>query len=109
MTLKMTKKQKLLIEFLSGFMAENDYSPSYREIAAGMGLKSVASVAEHIDNLVAIGALRRVPGEPRSLEVVDLSYPETTSLFKAKLAVVGEDDAAVLRKAADILGVDLTA
>ena len=107
MAVKLTKKQKLLLDFLTNFMAENDYSPSYREIASGMGLKSVASVAEHIDNLVALGALKRDPGEPRSLKVVDLSYPETTSLFRAKLAVANEEDATTLRKAAEILGVSL--
>lgn len=108
MAVKLTKKQKLLIDFLGNFMAEHDYSPSYREIASGMGLKSVASVAEHIDNLVALGALKRAPGEPRSLQIVDLSYPETTSLFRTKLAVATEEDAETLRKAADLLGLDLS-
>lgn len=107
MTVKLTKKQKLLVEFLDNFMIEHDYSPSYREIAAGMGLKSVASVAEHIDNLVTIGALKRVPGEPRSLQVVDMSYPETTELFRSRLAGATEEDAEILRKAAEILGINL--
>lgn len=108
MAVKLTKKQKQLIAFLDNFMVENDYSPSYREIAAGMGLKSVASVAEHIDNLVALGALKRDPGEPRSLQIVDLSYPETTSLFRAKLSVASEEDAEILKKAANILGLDIS-
>lgn len=108
MAVKLTKKQKQLIAFLDNFMVENGYSPSYREIAAGMGLKSVASVAEHIDNLVALGALKRDPGEPRSLQIVDLSYPETTSLFRTKLSVASEEDAEVLKKAANILGLDIS-
>lgn len=107
MTVKLTKKQKLLIDFLTDFMQNHDYSPSYREIASGMGLKSVASVAEHIDNLVALGAIKRTPGASRSLEVVDLSYPETTALFQSRLANASTEDAEILLKAAHILGIDL--
>lgn len=107
MSVKLTKKQKLLLDFLSEFLKTHDYSPSYREIAAGMGLKSVASVAEHIDNLVAVGAIRKAPGMARSLEVVDLSFPETTALFKSRMLGATEEEAEVLRKAAEILGVEL--
>ena len=59
MRYKLTKKQKRLMDFLAEFIAEHDHSPSYREIASGLGLKSPASVAEHIDNLVALGFLKR--------------------------------------------------
>ena len=107
MTAKLTKKQKHLVDFLSDFLATHDYSPSYREIAAGLGLKSVASVAEHINNLVEIGALKRTPGTSRSLEVVDLSYPETTALFQQKIASASDDEVEILEKAAIILGIEL--
>jgi len=107
MTVKLTKKQKLLIDFLTNFMQTHDCSPSYREIADGLGLKSVASVAEHIDNLVMLGALKRTPGASRSLEVVDLSYPETTALFRARLATATPEDAEILTQAAHLLGIDL--
>lgn len=107
MAVKLTKKQKLLIDFLTDYMQAHDCSPSYREIAEGLGLKSVASVAEHIDNLVLLGALKRTPGASRSLEVVDLSYPETTALFRTRLASVAPEDAEILTKAAHILGIDL--
>ena len=105
---KITKKQKLILDFITSFSDTHDYSPSYREIAAGLGLSSVASVAEHITNLVNLGALRKVPGAARSLEVVDLSYPETPALFRFKLATATPDEAAILNNAATILGLDLS-
>lgn len=108
MSNKLTKKQKLILDYIAEFSTTHDYSPSYREIAAGLGLSSVASVAEHINNLVAFGALRKVPGTARSLEVVDLSYPETTELFRFKLATATPDEAAILNNAATILGLDLS-
>ena len=103
-----TKKQKLILDFIAQFSEEHNYSPSYREIAAGLGLSSVASVAGHINNLVHIGALRKVPGAARSLEVIDLSYPETTALFRFRLTTATPDEAAILSNAAAILGLDLS-
>ena len=107
MALKLTKKQKRLMDFLQDFQNNHDYSPSYREIAAGLGLRSVASVAEHIDHLVQQGFLKRSTGASRSLEIVDLSFPETTTLFKQRLEFASEADREVLLQAAEILGLDL--
>ena len=104
----LTKKQKLILDFITEFTTTHDYSPSYREIAAGLGLNSVASVAEHINNLVALGALRKSEGAARSLEVVDLSYPETTELFQFKLSTATPEEAAILTDAAGILGISLS-
>ena len=105
---KLTKKQKQIIDFISEFTRENNYSPSYREIMAGLGLSSVSAVAEHVENLVEKGALRKTPGAARSLEVVDLSYPETTELFNRKISNSdSEDEIKILLKAAKILGLNL--
>ena len=107
MSVKLTKKQTILLDFIKEFMETHDYSPSYREICAGLGLKSPASVAEHINNLVAIGALKKHDGEARSLEVVDLSYPETTALFKTRLLNATPEEEKILHDAASILGLDV--
>ncbi len=107
MSVKLTKKQSAVLDFISDFQRTHDYSPSYREIAAGLNLTSVSSVAEHVDHLVALGALKRSPGAARSLEVVDLSFPETTALFQTRLLTAKPDEVAILRKAGKILGIDL--
>lgn len=108
MKAKLTKKQALIIDFIKEFSARQGESPSYREIMSALGLTSVSAVAEHIDNLVKKGALRKVPGIARSLEVVDMSYPETTALFQNCLAHTNPEDTKILQQAAEILGVDLT-
>ncbi len=107
MTTKITKKQLAVLNFLEDFTGENGYSPSYREIQEGLGLSSVSAVAEHIDNLVAKGALRKVPGAARSLEVLDYKHESTVNLFKAKLMDCSEEDAKILKLAAEVLGLDL--
>lgn len=107
MKTKLTKKQMLIIDFIKDYFAREGESPSYREIMAALGLSSVSAVAEHIDNLVAKGALRKVPGEARSLEVVDLSYPETVELFRFRIAGASEQEVGILKQAAEILGIEL--
>ena len=107
MAIKLTKKQLAVLNFLEDFTEENGYSPSYREIMSGLGLSSVSAVAEHIDNLVSKGVLKKVPGAARSLEVLDYKHEETVSLFKAKLMDASDDERKTLLAAADVLGLDL--
>ncbi|MBR3177421.1 hypothetical protein IKF27_01275 [Candidatus Saccharibacteria bacterium] len=107
MSVKLTKKQTAVYNFIKEFIEENGYSPSYRDVMSGLGLSSVSAVAEHVDNLVRLGALRKAPGAARSLEVVDITYPETTSLFKLRLEVSTPAEKDILKKAALILGLNL--
>lgn len=107
MATKLTKKQLAVLDFLEDFTEERGISPSYREIQAGMGLSSVSAVAEHIDNLVAKGVLRKVPGAARSLEVLDFRHEETVELFKVKMLEASAEEKEILLKAAKILGLDI--
>ena len=109
---RLTKKQRAVYDFIDEFIKEKGYSPSYRDISAGLGLSSVASVAEHINNLIALGALKKSEGSARSLEVIDFTHPETVALFKNKLLELSVDparakDTETLKKAAQILELEL--
>ena len=108
MSVKLTKKQQLVYDYIADFIDIQGYSPSYRDICAGLGLSSVSAVAEHIDNLVTLGALRKVPGTARSLEVVDYTYPETIALFRSKMENATEEELEILRKCAKILDIDIS-
>ena len=107
MTIKLTKKQLLLLDYIEDFTRNNGHSPSYREIMAGLGLRSVSSVAEHIEHLVEKGIIVKKPGAARSLEVVDYRHEETTALFNHALTTASAEDQATLRAAAEILGLNL--
>lgn len=63
----LTKKQKKTLDFISSFIEQKGYSPSYREIAVGLKLNSVATVAQHVDTLVAKGLLVKGNNSARSL------------------------------------------
>jgi len=59
-----------VIDFLSSFTAKNGYSPSYEEIAAGLGLNSLATVHKHVTNLQTKGMLQRAHNRSRSIDVL---------------------------------------
>jgi len=65
-----TKKQRELLNFVDNFISGHGYGPSYREIKAGLGYSSVATVALHIDNLIIKGYLRKNSNRARSLELI---------------------------------------
>src|SRR5271155_1384848 len=65
-----TRRQKEVLDFLESFVARNGYSPSFEEIARGMGLKSLATVHKHITNLEKKGLLDRVHNRSRSIDVL---------------------------------------
>ncbi len=70
-TTRPTKKQHELLAFLSDFIAEHGYSPSYREIMKGCNYTSVSTVALHIKNLILRGHIVKRGSSARSLEVVN--------------------------------------
>ena len=65
-----TRRQKEVLDFLSGFTAQNGYSPSYEEIASGLGLNSLATVHKHVTNLQSKGLLQRAHNRSRSIDVL---------------------------------------
>jgi len=64
----LTERQRRVMDFIAGFLRENGYSPSFQEIADGLGLNSIATVHKHIGSLERKGYLRRGHNQSRSLE-----------------------------------------
>lgn len=70
---KTTKKQRELLSYIETFIKQNNFSPSYREIMKAMGYKSVSTVANHIDNLIERGYIKKGKSGIRMLEIVSVS------------------------------------
>ncbi len=70
-----TRRQKEVLDFLSSFTSRNGYSPSYEEIAAGLGLSSLATVHKHVTNLQTKGLLQRSHNRSRSIDVIPQRSP----------------------------------
>jgi len=65
-----TRRQRELYDFISRFVAENGYSPSFEEIKVGMGLSSLATVHKHVTNLEKKGLLTRDYNRSRSIDLL---------------------------------------
>ena len=66
----LTRRQREIFDFISGFVTEQGYSPSLEEIASAFGLSSVATVHKHVKHLVDKGYLRKAWNRSRSVEPV---------------------------------------
>ena len=80
-----TRRQKEVIDFLSSFTTRNGYSPSYEEIAAGLGLSSLATVHKHVTNLQGKGFLQRAHNRSRSIDVLPQRTAKTKSFDRLPL------------------------
>lgn len=79
MSVRPTKKQQELLNYIEQFVAEHGYGPSYREIMRGCGYNSVATVALHVNSLISRGHLTKRDHSARSLEVIKQSGATTSS------------------------------
>ena len=82
----LTKRQKEVLDFISSFVDENGYCPSFEEIARGLDLASLATVHKHISVLEAKSYLKRGFNQSRSLELA----PRYLQEQKRAKAPVGE-------------------
>lgn len=67
----LTPRQSQVLAVVSRAVQDKGFPPSVREIAQSVGLSSPSSVKHQLDALEAKGYIRRFPGLPRALEVVD--------------------------------------
>ena len=73
-----------ILRCIAAYSVEHGYPPSYREIAAAVGLRSPSSVAGHIAHLRAEGLLQETAnGRPRASSAqrtlaLERSAPKTT-------------------------------
>lgn len=66
----LTPKSKAVYEFIREYINENGYAPSYEEIMAHFGFRSVATVHKYIQRLMREGFIRRVKGKHRGIELM---------------------------------------
>jgi repressor LexA len=66
----LTKRQREILDYIDGFIADQGYAPSFEEIAEHFGYSSLATVHEHLSNLERKGYIRKAYNESRSIELV---------------------------------------
>jgi repressor LexA len=87
MAMALTKRQKEFLDFLAGFLEKRGYSPSYEEIADGLGLASLATVHKHIMALESKNYVKRGFNQSRSLELAPKFYEEQRQFHPQPMGV----------------------
>jgi repressor LexA len=67
--MKLTKRQKEILDFLSEFIDRNGYSPSMEEIAEHFHFASLNAVFKHLESLEKRGHLHRDPNRARAIQL----------------------------------------
>lgn len=75
-----TGPQRALLRFIQNFIAGAGFSPSFAEIAEGMGLKSKGPVHDMIQRLADRGYLSFTPGVARSIVIIH-QHPHVSSAY----------------------------
>lgn len=94
---KLTKRQRQILDFLGDFEGANGYAPSYREIAAHIGIASPSTIHEHIKGLEEKGFIKSGHNEARSIELIHFktNWAQAFELSLAGLITAGEPIEAV--------------
>ncbi|HYK83422.1 MAG TPA: transcriptional repressor LexA [Gemmatimonadales bacterium] len=66
----LTRRQREILDFISGHISTKGYAPSFEEIAERFTFRSLATVHEHLTNLERKGYINRAHNESRAIEVV---------------------------------------
>lgn len=66
----LTKRQREILNYLTAYVDEHGYAPSFEEIAAHFNYNSLATVHEHLTNLERKGYIKRSYNESRAIEIL---------------------------------------
>ncbi len=81
----LTKRQREILDYVTSYIEENQYAPSFEEIAQHFSFNSLATVHEHLTNLEQKGFIHRSHNESRAIEVV----PEPGQARATELPLLG--------------------
>ena len=68
--------QRAILQYITAYIQQHGYSPSVREIGAGVGLRSSSSVQAHLRRMLETGELETDAGIgiPRAIRVSGMRF-----------------------------------
>lgn len=78
MPVTLYKRQRQIIDFIAQYIQRYGYSPTLREIAASIGVSSLATVHEHLQALERKRLIRKHEGSVRGIELLDRTFVKIT-------------------------------
>ena len=92
----LTRRQRIVLDFLQEYSKEHGFPPTMREIGEGIGLSNVSAVRGHLAALEKKGYISKDADKARSIRV--LHSPSVFSRFKRKLHEIARTDKAVIHR-----------
>ena|SRR3989344_570202 len=71
MSIVLYKRQKQILDFLNSYIEKYGHAPTLVEIAKKLGVRSLATVHEHLQTLARKGLIKKTSGLIRSIELID--------------------------------------
>lgn len=68
------ERREDILDFIIQFITENNYPPSIRDIAQGVGLKSIESVKYYLKILERNKKIKMKQNQPRTISVVGYEF-----------------------------------
>ena len=65
----LTEQQTQVLRYIRRYTADNEYTPTPRDIAEHLGLRRPRTVAVHLNALHRKGCIRWTPGVPHSIKL----------------------------------------
>ncbi len=78
--MKLTRRQKEILDYITEFIGREGYSPSMEEIAGHFHFASLNAVFKHLGALEARGYLHRDANRARSIELKHIDVPAARAL-----------------------------
>jgi repressor LexA len=88
----LTPRQHELLSYIQDFVADNTYSPSYREIMTHFGFTSTASVHKHLAALQRKGHILLEKNSSRSISLIKEKAPRQESIALTFLGFITEGE-----------------
>jgi len=82
----LTPKQQETYSFIRAFIIKHGYSPSLKEVCAGVDVSSIASAFQRVQRLADKGWVKKRKGYDRSLQLTE-RYPYADRVVSLELEV----------------------
>jgi repressor LexA len=90
MPVTLYNRQRQILDFMTQYIQTNGYSPTLLEIAKALGVRSLATVHEHLQAMEKKGIIKKFEGSVRGIEILDKTASQrTTSVAAIDLPVLG--------------------
>lgn len=88
----LTKRQKEVYDFIAAYVARNQISPTFREIADHLGIKNRSNVHAFLKHMETKGVIRKSKDKlSRSVELVVQYEPCAICGKNVQVSVLGEE------------------